>query len=166
MGVIVSPFLIGIIVCHSADTKCTTGEEKKVLITILGKLYIPADADVEKLRKAYELVAQAIEDKVANDAPSRNTLNKMEVSLGKIVGDLAEAAREETMIVGSVAGDESDAETEAEEDGAIGKGLGPGEEAESEVEGSVAADNEGRITEEDEDRDVTIKPASEDEDEL
>lgn len=133
----------------------------------MSKLYIPADADVDKLRKGYELVAQAIEDKVANDAPGRNTLNKMEVSLGNIVGDLAEAAREETMIVGSVAGDQSDAGTEAEEDGAIGKGLGPGEEAESEVEGSVAADNEGRITEdEDEDGDVTIRPPSEDEDEL
>lgn len=135
----------------------------------MSKLYIPADADVEKLRKAYELVAQAIEDKVASDAPSRNALNKMEVSLGKIVGDLAEAAREDTMIVGSVAGDESDAESEAEEDGAIYryKGLRPGEEGESEMEGSVVTENEGRITEDEgEDGDVTIRPTNEDEDEL
>lgn len=125
----------------------------------------------------YELVAQAIEDKVASDAPGRNALNKMEVSLGKIVGDLAEAAREETMIVGSVAGDETDAGTETEEEGAVRKAVAPGEDGESEAEGSVAAAKEGggggaTEDEDDDEGDMTIRPAgeeapgSEDEDEL
>lgn len=108
----------------------------------MSKLYIPADADAEKLRNAYELVAQAIEDKVASDAPGRNALNKMEVSLGKIVGDLAEAAREETMVAGSVVGDETDAGTETEGDSAVRKVVGPEEEGESEAEGSVVATKE------------------------
>lgn len=138
----------------------------------MGKLYIPADADAEKLRKVYELVAQAIEDKIATDAPSRNALNKMEVSLGKIVGDLAEAARDETVIAGSLA-DETDAGAETEEESGIGKTLKPGEEGESEAEGSVVADTEKEGMDEDEDEgDVTIRPSgevapgSEDEDEL
>lgn len=63
-------------------------EEKKVLCAMLGKLYIPAEATPEKLRELYELVAQAIGDKVATDAPSRNALNKLELSLGKIVNEL------------------------------------------------------------------------------
>jgi condensin complex subunit 3 len=63
-------------------------DEKKVLCTMLAKLYIPAEADAEKLRALYELVAQTIENKVAVDAPSRNALNKLEVSLGRIVGSL------------------------------------------------------------------------------
>lgn len=130
---------------------------------MLSKLYIPADADPEKLRNVYELVAQAIEDKVAVDAPSRNALNKLEVTLVKIVGELAEAGREETMIAGSVAGNETDAGTETgaetEEDGEKKR---RGEE--SEAEGSVAAAKEDG---EDGEGDVTIRPpGSEDEDEL
>lgn len=160
------------------DWMLTTGieEERKVLITMLGKLYIPADADPEKLRGVYELVAQAIEDKIAGDAASRNALNKLEVSLGKIVGDLAAAGREETMIAGSVVGDETDAGTETgaetEGDGGITKAVKGGEEQESEAEGSVVTAKEGE-TDEDE-GDVTIRPGdvmeeapgSEDEDEL
>ncbi|PUU77631.1 nuclear condensing complex subunit [Tuber borchii] len=63
-------------------------EEKKVLCAMLGKLYIPAEATPEKLRELYELVTQAIGDKVATDAPSRNALNKLELLLGKIVNEL------------------------------------------------------------------------------
>lgn len=161
---------------HSVDINFAAEEERKIFITILGKLYIPVDADAEKLRKVYELVAQAIEDKVAIDAVSRNALNKIEVSLGKIVGDLAEAAREETMIVGSVASDETDAgtETEEEEGGrAVGKAAAPREEGESEAEGSVATGKQGgEVAEGEGEGDVTIRPAggeapgTEDEDEL
>lgn len=96
----------------------------------------------------------------------------MEVSLGKIVGDLAEAARDETVIAGSLA-DETDAGAETEEESGIGKTLKPGEEGESEAEGSVVAGTEKEGMDEDEDEgDVTIRPSgevvpgSEDEDEL
>lgn len=100
----------------------------------------------------------------------------MEVSLGKIVGDLAEAAREETMVVGSVAGDETDAGTETEEEGgAVGKAAVLREEGESEAEGSVVAGKQkgGAMEGEgDGEGDATIRPAggeapgTEDEDEL
>ncbi|RPB03620.1 hypothetical protein L873DRAFT_1731528 [Choiromyces venosus 120613-1] len=85
-------------------------EEKKVLCTMLGKLYIPAEAAPEKLRELYELVAQAIEDKVATDAPSRNALNKLELSLGKIVSELErDGATEATGDELAATGDEAEA---------------------------------------------------------
>ncbi|KAH8146781.1 uncharacterized protein LAJ45_09155 [Morchella importuna] len=91
-------------------------EEKKCLLSTLAKLYIPADANPEHLRTLYELVARAIEENVAQDAPSRNALNKLEVSLGKIVGDLA-AAAEDTVIV-PAEGDE-DGEEGSEGEGTV-----------------------------------------------
>lgn len=112
-----------------------TGEEKKCLLSTLAKLYIPADANPEHLRTLYELVARAIEENVAQDAPSRNALNKLEVSLGKIVGDLA-AAAEDTVIVPA----EGDEEGEGEGEGSEGEGtvvtavLGGGDEGRYEEE--------------------------------
>ncbi|PWW72815.1 hypothetical protein C7212DRAFT_359859 [Tuber magnatum] len=85
-------------------------EEKKVLCTMLGKLYIPADAAPEKLRELYELVTQAIGDKVATDAPSRNALNKLELSLGKVVSELErDGATEVTGDEIAATGDETEA---------------------------------------------------------
>jgi len=85
-------------------------EEKKVLCAMLGKLYIPAEATPEKLRELYELVAQAIGDKVAIDAPSRNALNKLELSLGKIVNELErDGATEATGDELAATGDEAEA---------------------------------------------------------
>ncbi|CAZ79208.1 unnamed protein product [Tuber melanosporum] len=85
-------------------------EEKKVLCTMLGKLYIPAEATPEKLRELYDLVAQAIGDKVATDAPSRNALNKLELSLGKIVSELErDGATEATGDELAATGDETEA---------------------------------------------------------
>jgi len=85
-------------------------EEKKVLCAMLGKLYIPAEATPEKLRELYELVAQAIEDRVATDAPSRNALNKLELSLGKIVNELErDGATEATGDELAATGDEAEA---------------------------------------------------------
>jgi condensin complex subunit 3 len=55
---------------------------------MLGKLYIPAEADADKLRELYDLVAESVSGKVVTDALSKAALNKMEQSLGKIVGGL------------------------------------------------------------------------------
>jgi len=57
---------------------------------MLGKLYIPKEANRDALKGCYERVTVAMEKNVAVDAVSRNMLNKMEVTLGKIVSELGE----------------------------------------------------------------------------
>jgi condensin complex subunit 3 len=57
---------------------------------MLGKLYITAEADADKLKELYDHVAETISGKVVTDALSKAALNKMEQSLGKIVGALDE----------------------------------------------------------------------------
>jgi len=57
---------------------------------MLGKLHITADADAEKLKELYDHVCESISGKVMSDALSKAVLNKLEQSLGKIVGSLEE----------------------------------------------------------------------------
>jgi condensin complex subunit 3 len=57
---------------------------------MLGKLYITAEADADKLKELYDHVAETVSGKVVTDALSKAALNKMEQSLGKIVGALDE----------------------------------------------------------------------------
>ena len=66
-------------------------EDKKALISMLGKLHITANSTGEKLRKTSARVARAIEDRIASDATSRNALNKLQVALQKAVGEAGEA---------------------------------------------------------------------------
>ena len=70
-------------------------EEKKLLLNMLGKLYIPKEANAELLRGLYDRVALAIEKKAGVDVPSRNLLNRLELTLGKIVAELGEEAEDE-----------------------------------------------------------------------
>lgn len=65
-------------------------EERKVFCSMLGKLYIPADADADKLKELYDQVSEAVGGKLVTDALSKSSLNKLEQSLGKIVGSLEE----------------------------------------------------------------------------
>lgn len=65
-------------------------EEKKVLCSMLSKLYITAEAESAKLKELYEQVSEAVSGKVVTDALSKAVLNKMEQSLGKIVGSMEE----------------------------------------------------------------------------
>ena len=62
-------------------------EEKKALISILSKLYITANSDPTKLQTALDLAAEAMDLKIASDAPSRNALNKLHTTLSKAVGE-------------------------------------------------------------------------------
>jgi condensin complex subunit 3 len=57
---------------------------------MLGKLYITAEADADKLKELYDHVAETVSGKAVTDALSKAALNKMEQSLGKIVGALDE----------------------------------------------------------------------------
>ena len=63
-------------------------EERKALIAMLGKLYISANSKTERLQKTTQLVAEAIDGKVAHDAPSRNALRKLLSALSKALGDV------------------------------------------------------------------------------
>ena len=69
------------------------GEEKKALITMLGKLYITPTSDGEKLKIAHDLTAEAIDVKIATDAASRTALNRLHTALVKAVGDSAIAGK-------------------------------------------------------------------------
>ena len=54
---------------------------------MLGKLYISANSKTEKLQSTTGLVVEAIDGKVAHDAPSRNALRKLLSVLSKALGD-------------------------------------------------------------------------------
>lgn len=64
-----------------------TEEDKKALIAMLGKLYITATSKTERLQSTTELAAEAIDNKIAQDAPSRNALNKLHSALSKALGE-------------------------------------------------------------------------------
>ena len=62
-------------------------EEKKALMSMLGKLYITSNSSSEKLHTVTELVTEAIDNKIASDAPSRTALNKLQTAVKKALGE-------------------------------------------------------------------------------
>lgn len=70
----------------------TTGEEKKIIAALLGKLYVSPASSEELTRDLYALVCEAVENGLLTDATSRNSLYKLHVGLGKIVNQLDAAA--------------------------------------------------------------------------
>ena len=66
-------------------------EEKKGIISMLGKIYISANSKTEKLQSTIELVTGAIDDRIAQDAPSRNALNRLHSALSKAFGEADKA---------------------------------------------------------------------------
>lgn len=105
-------------------------EEKKPLLSMLGKLYITANSNPEKLSSVSELVAEAIDLKVATDAPSRNALTKLHGSLGKVVGEAG--AVKKRVEEGATVLDEG--KTIAEEDEAEAPALASEEDVKMEIE--------------------------------
>ena len=71
----------------------TTEEDRKALISMLGKLYITPNSDAEKLQNIATLVMEAIDDKIAGDATSRNALNKLHAALNKAMGETGKAKK-------------------------------------------------------------------------
>ncbi len=53
---------------------------------MLGKLYISAASSAAKLHAVHELVGDAIDAKIATDAPSRNALTKLQAAVVKAIG--------------------------------------------------------------------------------
>ncbi|THY59952.1 ARM repeat-containing protein [Aureobasidium pullulans] len=84
-------------------TSQTSKDERKVLFSMLSKLHLTVSSpDPGLLRTVLELVAEAIESKVASDVTSRNSLAKMQTTLLKLMHDIATAERggggEETVV--------------------------------------------------------------------
>ncbi|KAK3944314.1 putative nuclear condensin complex subunit protein [Diplogelasinospora grovesii] len=70
-------------------------EEKKVIATLLGKLYISPASSEPKIREVYADVCSAVEEQLVSDTTGRNALYKIHVSLGKIVNNLDAAAAQQ-----------------------------------------------------------------------
>ena len=54
---------------------------------MLSKIHISPNSNTEKLRSTTELVIDAIDGKVAQDAPSRNALQRLHSTLSRALGD-------------------------------------------------------------------------------
>lgn len=77
----------GIVLDNMATANPPLEEEKKTLVSMLGKLYITANSASERLSTVFELVVEAIDNKIASDATSRNALNKLHAVLSKAFGE-------------------------------------------------------------------------------
>ncbi|KAL8667805.1 MAG: hypothetical protein Q9202_000270 [Teloschistes flavicans] len=62
-------------------------EERKVLLSMSGKIYVSPNASTEKLQAITDLFAEAIDAKVAPDATTRNGLNKVHQALTNALGE-------------------------------------------------------------------------------
>jgi len=60
---------------------------------MLSKLYITSNSDPTKLEAAKDLAAEAVDSKIATDAPSRNALNKLYTALSKALGENGSAGK-------------------------------------------------------------------------
>ena len=85
-------------------TSQVSKEEKKVLFSVLGRLHMPVrGCDGERLKTVLELLAEAVDTKVASDATSRNVLTKLQTQLLKQMHDVMTLERggggaEETVV--------------------------------------------------------------------
>ena len=103
-------------------------EERKLLVAVLGKCYIPREAGRALLTEVYENVAQAIDGKVVADVTGRNVLARVEVAVGKLLADIHEEEGGE-MTLRTVVGADGDDEEEEEEEGADEMEVEAGAEA-------------------------------------
>ena len=149
------------------------GPEKKFLVTVLGKLYIPppsasrSPTEFEAVGKLKDLLDEAIAEGIANDAAGRNTLVKVKNAVLKLVKEVTFADRKSTVEGGASEEDlqeEEDEETQAvagaEEQSVIGdgdreeadevEGRGEAKTVEAEMEATMMMESRD-IEEEDDD---------------
>lgn len=95
-------FLLAETVLERLVTSQVSKDERKVLLAMLGKLYLPpGGCGNGRLKTVAELTAEAIDSKVATDATGRNVLTKLQTQLSKLVVDDATTetgAAEETVM--------------------------------------------------------------------
>jgi condensin complex subunit 3 len=86
---------LGVEVLERALTSTCSRDERKPLLSLLGKLFIApssrraeeAAVDEEVLHTLHGLVSEAVEGKIGTDATQRNALIKLETSLTKRLGE-------------------------------------------------------------------------------
>lgn len=69
-------------------------EERKHLISVFGKLYIGPSVPVDRLRQIHDLLTEALDGKVANEATARNLLTKLQISVSRLLLDVGEEDQE------------------------------------------------------------------------
>jgi condensin complex subunit 3 len=133
-------------VLERALTSTCSKDERKPLLSLLGKLHIstsaPAkgmsdEAELEQLRTLHALITEAVENKLGVDATSRNMLVKLETGLTKRLGEVE--------LVAQVQDDEDETEAgaedaEAEDAEATEVEAAPTPEAEAEAEPATDID--------------------------
>ena len=88
----------------------TTGEDKKIFLSMLGKVHINATAPNATLQGLLELVNEAMDAKVATDASSRNALTKLQSAIQKaLASNGADSSSENTKGVSASGSGEEDA---------------------------------------------------------
>ncbi|KAL0931630.1 nuclear condensin complex subunit [Colletotrichum truncatum] len=124
--------------------------EKKIVAPLLGKLYISPASTETKIREVYDEVSIAVDDRLITDTTGRNALNKIHLSLGKIVAALGEQEAEPRRVsrsvsVASVAPSASAASenNDADEDKTVTIEPTIKEEDEDSNEGTVIQRSEG-----------------------
>lgn len=59
-------------------------EERKHFMSLLGKLHLSDYHDKQKIEAVSQMVQKAMDERVADDAPSRNALNKIQSAISKV----------------------------------------------------------------------------------
>lgn len=150
-GKMLPHFLLAELILERLVTTQVGKEERKVLLGMLGKLYLPAGGcGKEQVQTVLELAAEAVEGKVAGDAVGRNVLTKVQNGLLKVMHDFMTEERggggaaDETEIFGeSGVGEVTEMVGELDVDGKGAKGEEEEEEDEKEEdvgEGESQAD--------------------------
>lgn len=82
-------YLLAEAILERLVTSQVSKEEKKVLFSMLSRLHLPSGGcDGELLKTVLELLAEAVDSKVASDATSRNILAKLQTQLLKLMHDV------------------------------------------------------------------------------
>lgn len=134
-------------------TQGCSKEERKVLLGMLGKVaLLGSRIRPDLLRSNLEMVEQAMEGKVAQDATTRNALVKMETSLRRFVDALGEENSETVAVSGGDAQDDGEqtetatAGGEVEASSPMEVGLaGSGSDDMPEAEGTVIGNEDEEL---------------------
>ncbi|KAL8943695.1 MAG: hypothetical protein Q9216_000894 [Gyalolechia sp. 2 TL-2023] len=88
-------------------------EERKAILTMLGKLYITSNSSADKLQAVTDSVTEVMDAKIAPDATTRNSLSKLHQALTKARGEVEmirpsveDPAADQTVVESGARGDE------------------------------------------------------------
>ncbi|KAL8999044.1 MAG: hypothetical protein Q9169_002042 [Polycauliona sp. 2 TL-2023] len=94
-------------------------DERKALLSMVGKVFVTSNSSVERLQVVSDLVGETIDGKIAVDTTTKKALNKCHVALSKILGEArtAELSTEDQPMDQTIVQSETkiEAESEAEE---------------------------------------------------